>query len=253
MMLFPDNLLDVLSAAGAAKISDGRFALPHPSRKEPQVLPTISAEQAEQLIAELRSADFSHLRLGSMDFLRASGQMPTLDIRAAELARIVTADDIIRYADDCVRMTDRKSRPLRCSLRWEIGHDSDRPAALRWIGSKPAPRLSHPGRNALALHVVASILPQPPLDRQFQMSPGYDWECNHAAVTPWPFWTRRRWFAPAIPVSYATWRVIQVSGPHCDCDSLDGAGEWYVASVQANSKALSLAPPRRINTAGEYV
>jgi hypothetical protein len=240
MMFAPDNLLDVLAAAGAAKITGGRFSLPARA-DQTTVLPAITTVQAESLIAELRDTDFSHLRLGPMDFLRGSGNMPTLDVRARQLLDKVLPTDIVDYAAAAAApLRGAKARWDNISLRWETGHPSDRPAAHRWIGSRPHPRTSHPGRNTLALAVMVHVLPDsfraPPL--LVESAAELD------RPDGWPFATRRHWFAPFTPLSFQIWRAIQQIGP--GYAHPEDTGQWRESFPASNGQVWYLSAPTHL-------
>jgi hypothetical protein len=238
-MLDPRNLLDVLAAAGAARASRGRFSF----ARDAQQMPAVSAEQADALVAELRAADFAPLANGDMDLLRGSGHMPTLDVRARKIAERVTAADIVAWRDPPPsRRGEHSPWVQNLSLRWEVGHASDQPAALRWGGSKPVPRLSHLGRNALALAVVVLDAPN------FVVPPyGTAWRPRHE----WPVMTLRRcWFVPHEPMSYAAWKALQAAGPPTDdlaymssspTPAIMSAGQWHFARIASAGYVLHLA------------
>lgn len=229
------NLLDVLAAAGAARLTSQRFGFGPPVQ-----MPEIDAEHADRLRHALQAADLTPLRMSAMDMLRGAGQMPTLDVRAGKIAASLTVADVVNWL-----------APIdapRVSLRWEIGNPSDTPAAYRWQGSSPVDRLSHPGRNALALYAIFDL---PPLFlAMFQTPPDGAWKATHQ----WPFGRARRWYAPHVPMSYTAWLAIQRAGPPSNDGrypqsaipaSADG-GEWWIADVVTHGKMLSLSTSRTI-------
>lgn len=229
------NFLDVLAAAGAARLTGQRFGFGPPAQ-----MPAIDEAHAARLRDALQSADLTPLRMSAMDLLRGAGQMPTLDVRARKIAASIAIADVVNWLSPI-------DAP-RVSLRWEIGNPSDTPAAHRWQGSTPVDRLSHPGRNALALYAIADL---PPLFlAMFQTPPG------GAAKDPsqWPFGRARRWYAPRVPVSYEMWLSIQRTGPPNDdgrypqsaIPTAADSGQWWIADVVTNGKMLSLSQSRTI-------
>jgi hypothetical protein len=244
-MMAPDNLLDVLAAAGAARASEQHFALPNFATGIPPTIPAISREQAEHFVADLRAMDFSHLRMSSMDLLRGLGQMPTLDLRAADIASHITPEHIIAYAADSwppFRRPGKKYQDIPCSLRWEIAHPSDTPAAQRWIGSRPHPRTSNPGRNALALSVVTAM--DIPLLSPFHAAPS-DGEMRARGFPSYvrSFGAPRYWFSPRILISFEAWRTCQLAGPQCNDPCIHDCGEWWISKIMNNNRMYYLDRP----------
>lgn len=227
-------LLDVLASAGAARLTGQRFSASD--------FPPISEQQAATLIAQLAATDFTRLRMCTMDLLRGIGRIPTLDVRSSQLAAKVTLEDIIGCCEE-------RSRP-GFSLRWERLPPL---AAYRWDASADnSSILSHPGRNALALYVVASCGPE-----RFQASP------TSGDVQPqrkWPFEGTRWWYEPTQPMGYEMWLSIQAGGPPCAHGGYGpsfyppiaaDSGHWWGAHVVQRQRFVALGTPFPIEVWGE--
>jgi len=99
---------------------------------------------AERMIVLAESGANAALAASPWDLLLGLGQQPDLSTRTAELWAGATASSI------AMALRGQSTLEMRVSLRLELSHPSDAPAARRAIGSKPVPRLSSRGLNALA-------------------------------------------------------------------------------------------------------